>query len=77
MDDGKKSLLWLSPKQIADDLYAATRDWKGLRVTCKLITANRNWTPSEMPVRAEEIVKKLQEPDNQEKVGKKRKNRKK
>mmetsp|Transcript_28482 Transcript_28482/g.111602 ORF Transcript_28482/g.111602 Transcript_28482/m.111602 type:complete len:81 (-) Transcript_28482:481-723(-) len=33
--------LGLSPKKIGDQLSKATKDWKGLRVMCKLSIQNR------------------------------------
>lgn len=54
--------LGLSPKKIGDDLAKATKDWKGLRVTCKLTVQNRNATVEVIPSAAALIIRALKEP---------------
>ena len=33
-----------SPKSVGEDLCKATKDWKGMNVTCKLLVLNRKVT---------------------------------
>jgi large subunit ribosomal protein L12e len=54
--------LGLSPKKIGDDLAKATKDWKGLRVTCKLVVQNRNATVEVIPSASSLIIRALKEP---------------
>eukprot|EP01090_Pellita_catalonica_P002038 TRINITY_DN1171_c0_g1_i1.p1 TRINITY_DN1171_c0_g1~~TRINITY_DN1171_c0_g1_i1.p1 ORF type:complete len:170 (-),score=45.58 TRINITY_DN1171_c0_g1_i1:84-593(-) len=54
--------LGLSPKKIGDDCAAATKDWKGLKVRCKLIIKNRQATVEVVPTAANLIIKALNEP---------------
>eukprot|EP01118_Nematostelium_gracile_P009471 TRINITY_DN319_c0_g1_i1.p1 TRINITY_DN319_c0_g1~~TRINITY_DN319_c0_g1_i1.p1 ORF type:complete len:167 (+),score=52.66 TRINITY_DN319_c0_g1_i1:186-686(+) len=54
--------LGLSPKKISDDIQKATGDWKGLRITCKLIIQNRAAKVEVIPSAASLIVKALKEP---------------
>lgn len=52
----------LSAKKIADDVAKATLDYKGLRVTVKLIVANRQAQIEVVPSAAALIIKALNEP---------------
>jgi len=54
--------LGLPPKKVSDDIAKATGDWKGLKVTCKLIVQNRQATVEVVPSAAALIVKALKEP---------------
>lgn len=54
--------LGLSPKKVGDDIAKATQDWKGLKVTCKLIIQNRQATIEVVPSAASLLIKALKEP---------------
>ncbi|PXF47563.1 60S ribosomal protein L12 [Gracilariopsis chorda] len=54
--------LGLSPKKIGDQLAKATKDWKGLRVMCRLSVQNRQATVTVTPSAASMIIKALKEP---------------
>jgi large subunit ribosomal protein L12e len=54
--------LGLSPKKISDDIQKATGDWKGLRITCRLVIQNRAAKVEVVPSAASLIVKALKEP---------------
>eukprot|EP00727_Mastigamoeba_balamuthi_P005393 m51a1_g14852 putative 60S ribosomal protein L11 (166) ;mRNA; r:235199-235913 len=54
--------LGLNPKKIGDDIAKATQDWKGLRVTCKLIVQNRQATVEVMPSASSLVIQALKEP---------------
>jgi len=54
--------LGLAPKKVGDDIAKATTDWKGLRVTVKLIVKNRMAEISVVPSAASLIIKALKEP---------------
>ena len=54
--------LGLSPKKISDDIQKATGDWKGLRITCRLVIQNRVAKVEVVPSAASLIVKALKEP---------------
>jgi len=54
--------LGLSPKKISDDIAKATTDWKGLKITCRLVIQNRNAKVEVVPSAAALIVKALNEP---------------
>merc|ERR1711957_875672 len=52
-----------SPKKEGDDLVKATMaEWKGLRVTCKLLVQNRQAKVEVVPGAASLIIKALKEP---------------
>ncbi|XP_074046316.1 large ribosomal subunit protein uL11-like [Macrotis lagotis] len=52
----------LSPKKVGDDIAKATGDWKGFRITVKLIIQNR-WAQTEVvPSASALIIKALKEP---------------
>lgn len=51
-----------SPKKIGDQLAKATKDWKGLRVMCKLSVQNRQATVTVTPSAASMIIRALKEP---------------
>ena len=54
--------LGLSPKKVGDDIAKATSDWKGLKITVKLIIQNRQATIEVVPSAASLIIKALKEP---------------
>ena len=55
--------LGMSPKKVGDDIVKATSgDWKGLRVTCKLLVQNRQAKVEVVPSAASLIIKALKEP---------------
>lgn len=54
--------LGLSPKKVGDDIAKATGDWKGLRVTAKLLVQNRQAKVEVVPSAAALIIKALKEP---------------
>ncbi|KAI2810457.1 hypothetical protein RDWZM_002568 [Blomia tropicalis] len=54
--------LGLSPKKVGDDIAKATADWKGLKITCKLIIQNRQAQIEVVPSAASLIIKALKEP---------------
>ena len=54
--------LGLSPKKVGDDLAKATQEWKGLRVTAKLLVQNRQAKVEVVPSAAALIIKALKEP---------------
>merc|ERR1712100_824546 len=52
----------LSPKKIGDDIAKNTKDWKGLRITCRLVIQNRQAKVEVVPSAAALIIKALKEP---------------
>lgn len=55
--------LGLSPKKIGEDIAKETaKEWKGLRVTCKLTVQNRIAKVSVIPSAAALVIKALKEP---------------
>ena len=55
--------LGMSPKKVGDDIVKATGgEWKGLRVTCKLIVQNRQAKVEVVPSAAALVIKALKEP---------------
>lgn len=55
--------LGLSPKKIGEDIAKETaKEWKGLRVTCKLTVQNRQAKVTVVPSAAALIIKALKEP---------------
>ena len=54
--------LGMSPKKVGDDLVKATQEWKGLRVTCKLLVQNRQAKVEVVPSAAALVIKALKEP---------------
>ncbi|KAJ2948365.1 hypothetical protein O0L34_g7602 [Tuta absoluta] len=54
--------LGLSPKKVGDDIAKATSDWKGLKITVKLIVQNRQAQISVVPSAAALIIRALKEP---------------
>merc|ERR1711998_365257 len=54
--------LGLSPKKIGDDMAKNTKEWAGLRITCKLIVQNRQAKVEVVPSAAALVIKALKEP---------------
>ena len=54
--------LGLSPKKVGEDICKATKDWKGMNVTCKLTIVNRQATVSVVPSASSLLIKALKEP---------------
>jgi len=54
--------LGLSPKKIGDDIAKTTSDWKGLKITVKLVVQNRQARVEVVPSAASLIIKALKEP---------------
>merc|ERR1711912_222613 len=52
----------LSPKSVGEDLCKATKEWKGMRVTCKLHVQNRKVTVEVVPSASTLLIKALKEP---------------
>ena len=51
-----------SPKKVGDDIAKATKNYKGMGVTCKLICKNRVATVVVVPSASTLILKALKEP---------------
>ncbi|KAK3103406.1 hypothetical protein FSP39_018978 [Pinctada imbricata] len=54
--------LGLSPKKVGDDISKATVDWKGLKITCKLVVQNRQAKVEVVPSASSLVIKALKEP---------------
>ena len=54
--------LGMSPKKVGDDIQKATKDWKGLSVTCRLTCQNRNATIEVCPGASSLVLRALKEP---------------
>merc|ERR1712127_241398 len=52
----------LSPKSVGEDLCKATKEWKGMNVTCKLHVVNRKVTVEVVPSACALVIKALKEP---------------
>merc|ERR1711965_704027 len=52
----------LSPKSVGEDLCKATKEWKGMNVTCKLLVQNRKVTVEVVPSATALVIKALKEP---------------
>jgi large subunit ribosomal protein L12e len=61
--------LGLNPKKVGEDIQKATLDWKGLKVTVKLIIQNRQATVELVPSASSMIIKALKEPARDRKKG--------
>ena len=55
--------LGLSPKKIGEDIQKNTMDWKGLRITVKLIVQNRQAKVEVVPSASSLIIRALNEPE--------------
>jgi len=54
--------LGLSPKKIGDDIAKSTQEWKGMKITVKLIIQNRQAKVVVIPSAASLLIKALKEP---------------
>ncbi|ORY40360.1 hypothetical protein BCR33DRAFT_719362 [Rhizoclosmatium globosum] len=54
--------LGLSPKKVGDDIAKATQEWKGLRITVKLIVQNRQAAIEVVPSASSLVIRALKEP---------------
>lgn len=54
--------LGLNAKKVGEDIMKATKDWKGLKVTCELKVKNRVATVSVTPSVASRLIRALKEP---------------
>jgi large subunit ribosomal protein L12e len=54
--------LGLNPKKIGDDIVKATKEYKGLKVTCKLTIQNRIAAVELVPTASALIIAALKEP---------------
>ncbi|KFM82963.1 60S ribosomal protein L12, partial [Stegodyphus mimosarum] len=54
--------LGLSPKKVGDDIAKATSDWKGLKITVKLVIQNRQAQIEVVPSAASLLIRALKEP---------------
>ncbi|GBG25401.1 60S ribosomal protein L12 [Hondaea fermentalgiana] len=61
--------LGLSPKKVGEDIKAATLDWKGLKVTVKLVIQNRQAKVELVPSASSMVIKALKEPVRDRKNG--------
>ena len=61
--------LGLSPKKIGDDILKNTKDYKGLKVTVKLIIQNRQAQVELVPSASSLVMKALKEPPRDRKNG--------
>ena len=61
--------LGLSPKKVGEDIKEATKEWKGIKVTVKLIIQNRQAQVELVPSASSSILKALNEPVRDRKTG--------
>ncbi|PAA53215.1 hypothetical protein BOX15_Mlig017814g2 [Macrostomum lignano] len=54
--------LGLSPKKVGEDIAKATKEWKGLKVTVKLVIQNRQAVASVVPTASALVIRALNEP---------------
>jgi large subunit ribosomal protein L12e len=54
--------LGLNAKKVGEDIMKATKDWKGLKVTCELKVKNRVATVAVTPSIASRLIRALKEP---------------
>jgi large subunit ribosomal protein L12e len=59
-----------SPKKVGDDVQKATKNWKGLKVTCKVLIQNRQCTVEVVPSAASLLIQALKEPARNRKTEK-------
>merc|ERR1711883_47920 len=52
----------LSPKSVGEDLCKATKEWKGMNVTCKLHVQNRKVAVEVVPSATALVIEALKEP---------------
>ncbi len=54
--------LGLSPKKVGEDIQKATMEWKGLRITVRLVIQNRQASVEIVPSASSLVIKALKEP---------------
>merc|ERR1712140_109395 len=54
--------LGLSPKKVGDDISKGTTDWKGLKITVKLVVQNRQAKVEVVPSASSLVIRHLKEP---------------
>ncbi|KAJ3051720.1 60S ribosomal protein L12 [Rhizophlyctis rosea] len=54
--------LGLSPKKVGEDIAKATQQWKGLRITVRLVIQNRQATVEILPSASSLVIQALKEP---------------
>lgn len=54
--------LGLSPKKVGEDIAKATKEYKGLKVTVRLVIQNRQATVEVLPSASSLVIKALKEP---------------
>ncbi|XP_060074051.1 large ribosomal subunit protein uL11-like [Ylistrum balloti] len=54
--------LGLSPKKVGDDISKSTQEWKGLKITVKLVVQNRQAKVEVVPSASSLVIKALKEP---------------
>ncbi|KAJ3121153.1 60S ribosomal protein L12 [Nowakowskiella sp. JEL0407] len=59
--------LGLSPKKVGEDIAKATQDWKGLRLTVRLVIQNRQAAVEILPSASSLVIKALKEPPRDKK----------
>ncbi len=59
--------LGLSPKKIGEDIQKNTQDWKGLRITVKLVVQNRQAKVEVVPSASAMVIRALNEPERDRK----------
>ncbi len=57
------------PAQVGEDIQKASLDWKGLKITVKLVVKNRNATVTVVPSASSLVVRGLAEPERDRKKG--------
>lgn len=65
----KVAPLGLSPKKVGEDIKDATKEWKGIKVTVKLIIQNRQAQIELVPSASSQLLKALNEPARDRKTG--------
>jgi large subunit ribosomal protein L12e len=61
--------LGLNPKKVGEDIQKATLDWKGLKVTVKLVIQNRQAAVELVPSSSSMVIRELKEPVRDRKKG--------
>jgi len=54
--------LGLPPKKVGEDIQAATKEWKGIKIQIEVMVLNRQCTVTVLPAAAPLIIKALKEP---------------
>eukprot|EP00276_Gloeochaete_wittrockiana_P011271 CAMPEP_0184645954 /NCGR_PEP_ID=MMETSP0308-20130426/2584_1 /TAXON_ID=38269 /ORGANISM="Gloeochaete witrockiana, Strain SAG 46.84" /LENGTH=167 /DNA_ID=CAMNT_0027075517 /DNA_START=64 /DNA_END=567 /DNA_ORIENTATION=- len=65
--------LGLNPRKVGDDIAKVTGDWKGLKITVKLVIQNRQAAIEVVPTAAAMVIRALKEPSRDRKKEKHRK----